>query len=120
MVMGRIYVNENKLLLPKMLEIYQPVEFDWMHTSITKKDNVFTIHHIHEAVYGGKTTIDNAALLLKKSHRLLNMLESHDYNLYFAWNDLFRDINVSKKPPSDEYIMEMIKLREKTKKSIYG
>ena len=102
-----------------MIEIYKPTDYDWMHLAITK-GNPLTIHHIHERVCGGETTLDNAALLGKKSHRLLNMLESHDYNLYFAWNDLFRDINVSKKPPSDEYIMEMIKLREKTKKSIYG
>ena len=116
--MGKKYVNDNQILLPKMIEIYKPVDFDWMHLAITKS-NPLTIHHIHEAVYGGKTTIDNAALLGKKSHRVLNMLESRDYGLYFAWNDLFRDINVSKKSPSDEYVKEMILLRSKTKKIIY-
>jgi len=115
---GKKYVNDNQILLPKMIEIYKPVDFDWMHLAITKS-NPLTIHHIHESVYGGETTIDNAALLGKKSHRILNMLESRDYGLYFAWNDLFRDINVSNRPPSDEYVKEMILLRNKTKKVIY-
>ena len=57
---------------------------------------------------------------MKNSHELLNKLESRDYNLYFAWNDLFRDINVCKCSPSDEYVREMILLRERTKKALYG
>ena len=116
--MGRKYTNENQILLPKMIEIYKPIDYDWMHLAITKS-NPLTIHHIHEVVCGGETTLDNAALLGKKSHRLLNMLESRDYGLYFAWNDLFRDINVSKIPPSDEYVKEMIDLKTRTKKIVY-
>lgn len=101
-----------------MLEIYQPTDFDWMHTTITK-GSVFTLHHIREQNCGGATAIDNCALLLKKSHKLLNMLESRDYDLYFAWNELFMDINVSKLPPSEEHVKEMILLKSKTKKAIY-
>lgn len=117
--MGKKYKNDNQILLPKMLEIYKPTDFDWMHTSITK-GSIWSIHHIHEKHYGGETTLDNLALLLKKSHELLNKLESKDYGLYFAWNDLFRDINFSKCSPSDEYVKEMIVLRKKTIKCIYG
>ena len=116
--MGRKYKNENQILLPAMLEIYKPTEFDWMHTKITK-GSVWTLHHIREEHYDGETSLDNLALLLKKSHELLNKLEARDYGLYFAWNDLFRDINVSKRPPSDEYVKEMILLRDRTKKIIY-
>lgn len=116
--MGKKYINENQILLPKMIEIYKPIDFDWMHVTITK-NNSLTIHHIHERIYGGETTLDNAALLNKKSHRTLNMLENRDYGLYFAWNDLFRDINVCKRPPSDEYVKEMIDLKIRTKKVIY-
>ena len=116
--MGKKYVNENQILLPKMIEIYKPIDFDWMHCKITK-DNSLTIHHIHEAVYGGITSLDNAALLRKKSHRTLNMLENRDYGLNFAWNDLFRDINFSKKPPSDEFVKEILLLKSRTKKIIY-
>ena len=117
--MGKKYKNDNQILLPQMIEIYKPNDFDWMHTAVTK-GSVFTLHHIKEQNCGGVTTLDNCALLLKKSHQLLNMLAVHDYDLYFAWNELFMDINVSKCPPSDEYVKEMILLRKKTKKSIYG
>ena len=117
--MGKRYKNENQILLPKMLEIYKPVDFDWMHTKITR-GSIWTIHHIHEEHCGGETSLDNLALLLKKSHELLNKLESKDYDLYFAWNDLFRDINVCKCSPSDEFVREMILLRERTKKALYG
>ena len=108
--MGKKYKTENQILLSTMLEIYTPTEFDWMYTPITK-GSVWTIHHIFEKHYGGNTTLDNAALLLKKSHQLLNMLETRNIDLYFEWNQLFMDINVRKCPPSEDYIKEMIKYR---------
>ena len=117
--MSKKYTNENQILLPRMLEIYQPTEFDWMYTPINS-GSVWTIHHIYEKHCGGNTALDNAALLLKKSHQLLNMLESRNLDLFFEWNQLFMDINVSKCPPTDEFIREMKILRKKTKKSIYG
>ena len=48
------------------------------------------------------------------------MLETKDYDLYFAWNELFMDINVCKCPPSDYLVKEMILLRKKTMNTIYG
>ena len=117
--MGKVYKNENQILLPQVLEIYQPIDFDWMHTSITK-GSVFTLHHIREQNCGGNTSIDNLALLVKKSHKLLKMLETMDCDLYFAWNELFMDINVCKCPPSDYLVKEMILLRKKTMNNIYG
>ena len=116
--MGKIYVNENQILLPKMLEIYKPVDFDWMHFSITRS-SIITIHHIDKISNGGKTTFDNCALLIKKSHRLLNMLESKDNGLYIAWNDLFREINLAMSPPDYMLVSEMKTLSKKTKSVIY-
>jgi len=84
------------------------------------KGSVWTIHHIHERHNDGESTLENSALLLKKSHQILDKLESIDYDLYFDWNDLFRDINVCKCPPSEDYVKEMILLREKTKRVMYG
>lgn len=63
--MSKIYINKNQILLPKMLEIYQPTEFYLIYTPITKC-SVWTIRHIYEKHYGGDTTLDNIALLLKK------------------------------------------------------
>lgn len=116
--MGKIYVNENQILLPQMLEIYKPIDFDWMGCKVSR-DSTFTIHHIHKISVGGKTTLDNCALLVKKSHRLLNMLESRDLGLYIAWNDLFKDINLSMQPPTDIHVTEMKRLSRQTKSTIY-
>ena len=63
--MSRIHINENQLILPKMIEIYKPKDYDCMSYQITVK-NVLTLHHILEVCNGGLTTIDNLALLTKK------------------------------------------------------
>ena len=43
MFMGKRYINENQILLPKMIEIYKPIDYDWMHLAITKH---FKKYHI--------------------------------------------------------------------------
>ena len=39
---------------------------------------------------------------------------ARNLDLYFEWNQLFMDINVSKCPPTNEFIKEMKLLRKKT------
>lgn len=34
--MGRIYINENQLLVEELVKIYQPNNFDWLSYQITK------------------------------------------------------------------------------------
>ena len=36
--MGRIYVNENKILLNEIIEIYKPEKYDWLSYQITKNN----------------------------------------------------------------------------------
>lgn len=50
---GKIYVNENQILLRQLIEIYQPNNFDWLMYQITKK-NTLTLHHVDEVSEGGK------------------------------------------------------------------
>lgn len=35
--MGKIYTNDNKIILQEMIEIYKPDSMDWMQYNITKK-----------------------------------------------------------------------------------
>ena len=98
--MGKIYVNENKILLNQMIDIYKPDGFDWMSYQITKK-NILTFHHILEATKGGLATIENGALITKKAHRILNILTTYDYLLYEEWQQLFCYINKSRQPMDD-------------------
>ena len=116
--MGRIYKNENQLLLLEMLEIYQPGLWDWMQYQITNK-NTLTLHHIRKQSDNGLVILSNGALLTKKAHQILNKLEDLYYSLYIDWNDLFFLINVDKQPPCDYYVGEARKLKKHTQKILY-
>ena len=116
--MGKIYINENQVLVKKMIEIYKPDQFDWMSYQITVS-NVLTFHHIVEQSKGGLTIIENGALITKKGHRALNMLESRDISLYIAWNQLFQEINKSFQPPDTYYIEESKVLKKHTQKVLH-
>ena len=100
--MGKVYHNENQILLRELITIYQPDNYDWLSYQITKK-NILTLHHIIKVADGGILSIDNAALLTKKSHRALHMCENKDYILYCEINDFFREI-VYYRAPLDEYL----------------
>lgn len=117
--MGKVYYNETKIIIDDMKRIYGPDDLDWMSYLITVR-NVLTYHHIIKECDGGLLELSNGALLTKKAHRLLNMTEIKDYNLYLAWNELFKEIN-KRKEPMDDYLREESKsLKLHTHKLIYG
>ena len=89
--MGRIYQNPNKILLEELVKIYKPVTKDWLSYQITKR-NILTLHHIIKVANGGKTEIENAALLTLKAHRALNICEYKDYILYSEIENFFKEI----------------------------
>ena len=100
--MGKVYKNENQLLLQELVKIYQPDGFDWLSYQITKS-NILTLHHVIKVADGGLLRVDNSALLTKKSHRGLHMCESRDYILYSEINDFFREI-IEAGAPLDDYL----------------
>ena len=100
--MGKIYQNENQLLLEELIKIYQPQGFDWLNYQITK-NNILTLHHIIKKSDGGLLKLDNSALLTKKSHRGLHICESRDFILYLEINDFFREI-IARGIPLDDYL----------------
>jgi len=89
--MGKIYTNENQLLLQELIKIYQPNKYDWLSYQITKQ-NILTLHHIVKVANGGELNLENGALLTKKSHRALHICEIKDYILYLEINDFFKEI----------------------------
>lgn len=99
--MGKIYKNENQILLQELIKIYQPNNFDWLSYQITKS-NILTLHHIIKACDGGELSIENAALLTKKAQRALHMCENIDFLLYSEINDFFKAI-ISYGAPLDNY-----------------
>lgn len=116
--MGAVYANENQIILLEMIRIYNPEEIDWMSYQVTKK-NRLTLHHIEKVCSGGITTIDNGAILTKRAHRIINIIEAKDYFLYIDWNDLFYLINKSNLPPCEEYVKEMRLLKKYTQNVVY-
>lgn len=105
MNMGRVYQNDNQLLIPELVNIYKPSGVDWLSYQITRS-NILTVHHVIKLADGGILSIDNAALLTKKSHRGLNMCESRDFILYSEINDFFMQIISRRAPLDDDLIRE--------------
>lgn len=110
--MGKKYKNENQLLLQELIEIYQPIGFDWLNYQITK-NNILTLHHVIKTANGGLLRIDNSALLTKKSHRGLHICEHKDFILYSEINDFFREI-ISLGFPLDDYLVKKSKEYKKS------
>ncbi len=101
--MGKIYQNENQLLIPELIAIYKPLGIDWLSYQITKS-NILTLHHVIKVAEGGILSVENAALLTKKSHRILNICESKDFVLYQEINDFFKEI-IARRAPLDDNLM---------------
>lgn len=88
----------------RMISIYG--EGCWMGYKLTKA-NPYTYHHIHEARNGGRVTLDNGALLTRFAHNDLNEMENHARYLYKELNDLFKELNRTRKPATKEYFKEV-------------
>ena len=101
--MGKIYINENQILLSDLTKIYLPNGFDWLSYQITK-GNTLTLHHVVKVADGGKLMVENSALLTKKSHQNLHICEHRDFILYSEINDFFREI-IDRRMPLDDYLI---------------
>lgn len=91
-----------------MLQIYKPLEIgkDWLNYKIVRVQDL-TYHHIKEKRNGGKRTLENGAILIKRSHDYLNYLDYCHHRYYRDLNDMFKWLNMTMKPPTDEYYDEI-------------
>lgn len=64
----------------------------WMGYKVSK-DNPYTFHHLKKREHGGKEEIKNGAILTDIAHRLLNIVESRDIELYEYINNVLKQIN---------------------------
>lgn len=94
------------------LKIYGGNDKDWLGFKFTKKNTV-SFHHIIKIEQGGKTQINNLAILSKISHRLLNKIENEDPDLYEEINQLFVEVIGSNAPPNESYFKNIDKLLKK-------
>ena len=91
-----------------MLEIYKPLEIgkDWMDYKIVRINDL-TFHHIHEKRNGGKRELRNGAILIRDAHNYLNYLDRYYNKYYKQLNGLFKELNMTMKPPTDDYYIEV-------------
>ena len=101
-----------KAVLERLQERHGTYGVDWMGFSLSKK-NPLTYHHIQKESEKGKRTLENGAPLTRRAHMFLNCLERTNHNLYDEWNDLFREINFSEAPPTEEHVEKIKVLRKK-------
>ena len=98
--------------LQELICIFEPDGFDWMNFSFTK-GNPFTYHHIDEKCNGGERSIDNGAILTKKAHRFLNLLQLVYPDAYNDLQNVFRKINGTKEPVAQDFIDEIDEILNK-------
>ena len=99
-----------------MLKIYKTKKRDWMGYKIYRNAPL-TRHHIFKKVYGGANDISNYALLIEKSHEELHRIERIDLQAYNELNNLFRELNESMQPPTEEYYQNVGKILKRVKKN---
>ena len=89
-----------------LIEIFKPNGRDWMDYVMTK-NNPYTFHHIKEKRNGGKLEVSNGAIITKHAHIYLNHLDVNYHRIYNELNYMFKQLNMSYKPPTDEYYEEI-------------
>lgn len=99
-----------------MLKIYKPLELgvDWMDYKIVRTSDL-TFHHIKEARNGGKRVLENGAILVKASHQYLNYLDRYYHKHYNDLNYLFKQLNMTMQPPTQDYYDEVHHVLKKVK-----
>ena len=107
------HTGKIRLVRNEMLNLYG--QNCWMLYSFDKK-NAFTYHHMLEQRKGGKTTIENGAILTFWAHQDLNQLDEHNKSMYRDLNLLFKELNDTGMPPTIEYYKQvngiLLKARE--------
>ena len=88
------------------INIFEPDGIDWMNMKLSV-NNPYTRHHIKERRNGGDNSLDNLAILTKRSHNLLNILDRLCPDAYNDLQNVFRKINETGVHPSDEIINEI-------------
>ncbi len=104
---------KDKKVMQELIRLFNP-KIDWMGFIITPK-NYISYHHIDEKRNGGKETVDNGAILSRTSHMLLHKIEHFNKDLYLKWQLLFIDINLTRKPLTEDTLQRICELTLETK-----
>lgn len=92
--------------LKTMLKIYKPNGVDWMNFVLTRR-NPYTFHHIISRSDGGEDSIENGAILTRKAHNLIHILEYACPDAYHDLQEIFVRINGSNSPATNKTLNEI-------------
>ncbi len=95
-------MTEERKLIIELIKIFEITDVDFLGFSITK-DNPLQYHHIVFKEKGGKTTLDNGALLTAKAHFIFHKIVRNNYILSKKITREFKKLNESKTPPDEKY-----------------
>ncbi len=98
--------------LQGLITIFQPDGFDWMNFALAKS-NPYTYHHILERKNGGDISINNGAILTKRAHRFLHILQFYCPEAYEDFQNVFRRINDSREPVTQQFVDEIDEIMRK-------
>jgi len=90
--------------LKVMLKIWKVKRMDWLGY---ENDERYSYHHIKKKSDGGKTTIENGAILHQSSHEYLHTIEFYDPERYIFLNTILKAINEQRSMPSIEQLKEI-------------
>lgn len=93
-----------KSIINVMINEWKMKNICWMGYKVSK-DNPYTFHHLKKKEHGGKEEIKNGAILTDIAHRLLNIVESRDKELYDLLNNVLWQINEQGFAPLDRQLL---------------
>lgn len=91
----------------------------WMGYTVSKH-NPYTFHHIRKESKGGRREIQNGALLTRVAHDDLHKIEhvQRCKCYYRELNELFKELNKTRKPPTIEFYKEVNSILKKVSKKV--
>ena len=104
-----------KEVLRELIEIFQPNGIDWMGYEQTT-NNPYTYRCIKSTRDGGLATINNGAILTINSNWELNVLDNEYNKVYNELKQLFKELNTTKRPPTNDYYERVEYILKKTYK----
>ena len=87
-----------------MLRLWKVETMDWLGYDNLER---YSYHHIKKKSDGGKTTIENGAILHQSSHQYLHTIEFYDLERYIFLNNILKAINKQRSMPSIEQLKEI-------------
>lgn len=90
--------------LKTMIRLWKVKDTDWLGYENQER---YSYHHLKKKSDGGKTTIENGAILHQSSHQYLHTIEFYELDRYIFLNTILRQINEQRSMPSIEQLKEI-------------